>query len=77
MIELLGLLAAFVVIFVLRFRNFDFAGSILIAAGIIGLTSGKPLTIFVDVLLETVKDKTTWELCAAVGFITVFGYALK
>jgi integral membrane protein (TIGR00529 family) len=77
MIELLGLLAAFVLIFILRFRNFDFAGSILIAAAIIGVTSGKPLTIFVDALIETVGDKTTWELCAAVGFITVFGYALK
>ena len=77
MIELIGLLVAFVVIFILRFRDFDFAGSILIAAGINGVTSGKPLTIFVDALLETVKDKTTWELCAAVGFITVFGYALK
>jgi integral membrane protein (TIGR00529 family) len=77
MIELLGLLAAFVLIFILRFRNFDFAGSILIAAAIIGVTSGKPLTIFVDALIETFGDKTTWELCAAVGFITVFGYALK
>ena len=74
---MLGLLAAFVVIFILRFRNFDFAGSILIAATIIGVTSGKPLTIFGDALIETVVDKTTWELCAAVGFITVFGYALK
>lgn len=77
MLELIGLLVAFAVIFILRFRNFDFAGSILIAAGIIGVTSGKPLTIFVDVLVETVGDKTTWELCAAVGLITVFGYALK
>ena len=77
MLELVGLLLAFVVIFALRFRNFDFAGSILIAAGIIGLTSGKPLTIFVNVLYETLADKTTWELCAAVGFITIFGYALK
>jgi len=77
MIELIGLLLAFVVIFILRFKNFDFAGSILIAAGIIGVTSDKSLTIFIDVLLETVKDKTTWELCAAVAFITVFGYALK
>jgi hypothetical protein len=77
MLELVGLLLAFVVIFALRFRNFDFAGSILIAAGIIGVTSGKPLTIFVSVLYKTLADRTTWELCAAVGFITVFGYALK
>jgi hypothetical protein len=77
MIELLGLLLAFIVIFYLRFKEFDFAASILIAAGIIGITSGKPLGIFVDALLDTVVDKTTWELCAAVGFITVFGYALK
>jgi integral membrane protein (TIGR00529 family) len=77
MLELVGLLLAFVVIFALRFRNFDFAGSILIAAGIIGVTSGKPLTIFVGVLYETLADKTTWELCAAVGVITIFGYTLK
>jgi uncharacterized protein len=77
MIELIGLLLAFIVIFILRFRDFDFAGSILIAAAIIGVTSGKPLTLFIDVLVETVADKSTWELCAAVGFITVFGYALK
>ncbi len=77
MLELIGLLLAFVAIFILRFKNFDFAGSILIAAGIIGVTSGKPLTLFADVLLQTVGDRTTWELCAAVGFITVFGYALN
>ena len=77
MIEQIGLLVAFFVIFLLRFRNFDFAASILIAAGIIGMTSGKPVTIFGDVFLETVRDKTTWELCAAVGLITIFGYALK
>jgi uncharacterized protein len=77
MIEIIGLLLAFIVIFILRFRDFDFAASILIAAGIIGVTSGKPLTLFIDALWKTVSDKTTWELCAAVGFITVFGYALK
>ncbi len=77
MIELLGLLLAFIVIFYLRFKDFDFAASILIAAGIIGVTSGKPLSIFVDSLMQTVGDKTTWELCAAVGFITIFGYSLK
>ena len=77
MLEIVGLLIAFAVIFILRFRNFDFAGSILIAASIIGVTSGKPLMIFINVLLMTVSDKTTWELCAAVGFITVFGYTLK
>ena len=59
MIELLGLLMAFVVIFVLRFRNFDFAASILIAAGIIGATSEKPLTLFIDAFMKTVGDKTT------------------
>jgi len=77
MLELVGLLAAFVVIFALRFKGFDFAATILIAAAIIGLTSGKGLGIFVDVTAETVKDPTTWELCAAVAFITVLGYALK
>jgi integral membrane protein (TIGR00529 family) len=77
MIELIGLIVAFIVIFLLRFKNFDFAATILIAAGIIGITSGKSLTIFSDVFYVTVRDKSTWELCAAVGFITVFGYVLK
>lgn len=77
MLELVGLLAAFVIIFALRFKGFNFAATILIAAVIIGLTSGKGLGIFVDVTGETVKDPTTWELCAAVAFITVLGYALK
>jgi hypothetical protein len=77
MLELVGLLVAFVAIFALRFRGFDFAASILIAATIIGLTSGKVPGIFVEVTANTVMDPTTWELCAAVAFITVLGYALK
>ena len=77
MLELVGLLVAFVAIFALRFRNFDFAASILIAATIIGLTAGKGPGIFVEVTSNTVMDPTTWELCAAVAFITVLGYALK
>ncbi len=77
MLQLFGLLVAFVIIFALRFKNFDFATTIIIAAGIIGVTSGKPMSIFIDVVVKTVSDKTTWELCAAVAFITVFSYALK
>jgi uncharacterized protein len=77
MLELIGLLVAFLTIFILRFKNFDFAATIIIAAGIIGITSGKSTRIFIDVFVKTVSDKTTWELCAAVAFITVFSYALK
>ena len=77
MLELVGLLVAFIIIFVLRFRGFDFASSIFIASSIVGLTSGKPLSIFVDVTLETMRDVRTWELCAAVAFITILSYALR
>ena len=74
MLELVGLLAAFIVIFALRFKGFDFALTIFIASGIVGLTAEKPYTIFIDVTLETIRDMRTWELCAAVAFITILGF---
>ncbi len=77
MFEVVGLLAAFAAIFVLRAKNVEFYASIAVAAVIIGLTSGKPFTIIFEVLLKTVSDPATWTLCAAVALITVLGYALK
>jgi hypothetical protein len=77
MIELIGLFAAFLLLFIIRFRGVDFALSILSACIIIGLTSGKPLTLFIDVGYKTVFDNSTWDLCAAVALITVLGYCLK
>ncbi|MCJ7574572.1 hypothetical protein MUO93_09980, partial [Candidatus Bathyarchaeota archaeon] len=64
MIELIGIVIAFVVIFVLRFKAVDFALTILVASAIIGVTSGKPFTIFWDVLVKTTSDYATWDLCA-------------
>ncbi|HUV33510.1 MAG TPA: DUF401 family protein [Candidatus Desulfaltia sp.] len=77
MIEVIGLVAAFAIIFILRTRDVEFYVSITVAAIIIGLTSGKPFTILFDVLLQTVSKPDTWTLCAAVGLISVLGYALK
>lgn len=77
MFEVVGLLAAFAAIFILRARDVEFYASIAVAAVIIGLTSGKPFTIIFEVLLKTVSDPATWTLCAAVALITVLGYALK
>ncbi|MBN2336749.1 hypothetical protein JXL21_14425, partial [Candidatus Bathyarchaeota archaeon] len=77
MIEVVGLIAAFVLIFVLRARNVEFYASITVAALVIGLTSGRPATLLFEVLMDTVMDHTTWTLCAAVALITVLGYALK
>ncbi len=77
MLELLGLLVAFFLIFALRFRGVDFALTILSACVIIGLTCGQPLTILTDSAMKTVLDPTTWDLVAAVAFITVLGYVLK
>lgn len=77
MIELVGLFAAFLLLFILRFKGIDFAISIFTACLIIGLTSGKPLILFWDAGLKTVLDSATWDLCAAVALITVLGYCLK
>jgi integral membrane protein (TIGR00529 family) len=77
MIELIGIVIAFVIIFVLRFKAVDFALTILVASAIIGATSGKPFTIFWDVLVRTASDYATWDLCASVALITVLSYALK
>ena len=77
MLDVLGLLVAFIVIFILRSRNVDFGVAITIAALLIGVTSGKPLTSITDVLVQTALDPVTWNLCAAVGLITVLGYTLQ
>jgi len=77
MIEVIGLIAAFAIIFILRTMDVEFYVSITVAAIIIGLTSGKPVTILFDVLLQTMSKPDTWTLCAAVGLISVLGYALK
>jgi integral membrane protein (TIGR00529 family) len=77
LLEIIGLLAAFIGIFVLRAKNVDFYIAITVAALIIGLTSGAPVRILFDVLIQTLSAYNTWNLVSAVALITVLGYALK
>ena len=77
MLEIIGLIVAFISIFILRAKNVQFYVAITLAAVIIGVTSGAPLTIFIDVLVKTLLSYNTWNLVSAVGLITVLGYALK
>ncbi len=77
MLEIIGLLAAFVGIFVLRAKNIDFYIAITVAALIIGITSGAPIRILFDVLIQTLSAYNMWNLVSAVALITVLGYALK
>ena len=77
MLEVIGLLVAFIGIFVLRAREVEFYVAITIAALIIGITSDKPITILFDVLITTLSSYNTWNLVSAVVLITVLGYVLK
>jgi len=77
MIEVAGVIAAFVTIFILRARDIQFYAAITVAAIIIGLTSGGPPALVFEVLLETLTAPSTWTLCVAVALISVLGYALK
>ncbi len=77
MLGVMGLLVAFIGIFVLRAREVQFYVAITIAALIIGVTSGEPLTILFDVMITTLTSYNTWNLVLAVVLITVLGYALR
>jgi integral membrane protein (TIGR00529 family) len=77
LLEIIGLVVAFIGIFILRAKNVEFYVAITIAAIMIGLTSGAPLTIFFDVLIKTLSAYNTWNLVSAVAMISVLGYALK
>jgi len=77
MFPLLGVFLAFAVLFGLRVRDVDFAVSLFAASAVLGLTSGRPLSIFVDTAVRTLTDPATFNLCAAVALITVLGYVLK
>ena len=77
MLEIIGLIVAFLMIFILRAKNIEFYIAITLAAIIIGLTSGAPLAIFTDVLIQTLSAYNTWNLVSAVALITVLGYTLK
>ena len=77
MMEVVGILAAFVTIFILRAKNIQFYAAITVAAVMIGLTSRHPPAILFEVLLKTMTATSTWTLCIAVALISVLGYALK
>lgn len=77
MLEVIGLLVAFIGIFILRAREVEFYVAITLAALIIGVTSGKPITVLFDVLITTLSAYNTWNLVSAVVLITVLGYTLK
>jgi len=77
MLEVIGLLVAFLGIFILRAREVEFYIAITLAALIIGVTSCKPITVLFDALIITLSAYNTWNLVSAVVLITVLGYALK
>lgn len=77
MMEVVGILAAFVTIFILRAKDIQFYAAITVAAIIIGLTSRQPPAMIFDVLLKTLTSTSTWALCVAVVLISILGYALK
>ncbi|RLI10673.1 hypothetical protein DRO42_00470 [Candidatus Bathyarchaeota archaeon] len=77
MFPLLGVLLSFLIILGLRARDVDFSVALLAASAVLGVTSGKPLGIFIDVAVRTFADPATLNLCAAVALITVLGYVLK
>lgn len=77
MFPLLGVLLAFVLILVLRARDVDFSVTLFAASAVICLTTGKPLSIFIDAAVRTLTDIKTFDLCAAVALITVLGFSLK
>lgn len=77
MLSLIGVILAFVIIFVLRAKNIDFSITLLAASVIIGLTSGKPFNLFLYSAIKTISDVTTFNLFSAVALITLLGYSVK
>lgn len=77
MIEFIGVLAAFIVIFALALKKVNLGLVLLLASLILGLTSGLPLQGFVEVTRLTFTDYTTYELILSVGFISILGNCLK
>ena len=77
MIEFLGVLATFVVIFILALKKVNLGLVLLLASLILGLTAGLPLQGFLEVTRLTLTDYTTYELILSVGFISILGNCLK
>jgi integral membrane protein (TIGR00529 family) len=77
MFAVLGVLAAFAVIVILRLRNIDFSLSILTGSLIIAFTSFDPAGVLIEASQKTVTDYNTINLTVAVALISVLGYSLK
>jgi integral membrane protein (TIGR00529 family) len=77
MLAVVGVLAAFAVIVILRLRNVDFSLSILTGSLIIALTSVDPVAVLIEAGQRTVTDYNTINLTVAVALISVLGYSLK
>jgi integral membrane protein (TIGR00529 family) len=77
MLDLIGVVVAFVIIVALRLRNVDFSVSLLTGSLLIVVTSSEPVGILIDSVTSTLTDPSTWNLTVAVALITVLGYVLK
>lgn len=77
MLPVIGVLAAFLLIVVLRLRNVDFSISILAGALVVGLTSTAPVEVFISAVMDTLQDPVTLSLSMAVALISVLGFSLK
>ncbi len=77
MLSFIGVILAFIIIFVFRAKNIDFSITLLASSVIIGFTSGKSLNIFLDSAIKTISDYNTFNLFSAVALITLFGYIVK
>ncbi|MBS7619611.1 DUF401 family protein [Candidatus Bathyarchaeota archaeon] len=70
-------MVAFGLLIALRLKNIDFTLSLIVSSLILGFTSEKPPTIFIDVAITTLTDPVTWDIFSSVALITLLGYILK
>ena len=77
MIEFIGILLAFILIFLLTAKRVNLGPTLLLASLILGLTSGLNLRGFLEVARLTVTDYTTYELLFSIGLISILGNCLK
>lgn len=77
MIELIGVIVAFAIIFPLTLKKVNLGLVLLLASVIIGVTAGLGPEGFLNVARETVTDYTTYELIFSVALISALGNCLK
>ena len=77
MIEFIGVLATFALIFILALKRVNLGLVLLLASTILGVTSYVSPQGFLKVAYLTFTDYTTYELILSVGFISILGNCLK